>query len=426
MKDNHSKGGNIMTKRYLRVCFFVAVGLLLISCATRGTQKMKPSQPAFTAYEFPMADYEQKVDSFLVILDASGSMAEEYKEQSKFEIAREVARRMNKTIPDVELTGGLRSLGQGYSDGTVLVYRPQPLKRAEFGEALDSVQGAGKTPLGAAINQGSADLDRVPGKIAVIVLSDGKETDGSAFEAARAMKSRYGDRLCVYSVVVGDDPEGKVLMEQIAGGTDCGYLVSAEEIYSSQGMAKFVENVFLQYAAKPVAVGARLDSDGDGVMDDLDQCPDTPQGAAVDEQGCPLDSDGDGVADYLDQCPDTPKGAIVTSMGCSAREWVVLFDFDKFEIKPEAYPVLDKIVSLVKQNPQMKMEIQGHTDNVGSAEYNQKLSENRAKAIVDYLVRNGIDPKKLDYRGYGLTQPVASNDTEDGRAENRRVELERR
>ena len=113
-------------------------------------------------------------------------------------------------------------------------------------------------------------------------------------------------------------------------------------------------------------------------------------------------------------------------MGCSAREWVVLFDFDKFEIKPEAYPVLDKIVSLVKQNPQLKMEIQGHTDNVGSAQYNQKLSENRAKAIVDYLVRNGIDPEKLDYRGYGLTQPVASNDTEDGRAENRRVQLERR
>ena len=105
---------------------------------------------------------------------------------------------------------------------------------------------------------------------------------------------------------------------------------------------------------------------------------------------------------------------------------LVLFDFDKFEIKPDAYPVLDKIVSLVKQNPQMKMEIQGHTDNVGSTEYNQKLSEDRAKAIVDYLVRNGIDPEKLSHSGYGLTQPVASNDTEDGRAENRRVELERR
>ena len=383
-----------MAKNYFRAFLFLALSLLLISCAA---QKTKPSQTAFTAYEFPMADYEQKVDSFLVILDASGSMGEGYGEQSKLEFAREVASRMNQTIPDVELTGGLRSLGQGYSNGTVVVYGPQSYKKTEFSGALNSVRGAGKTPLGAAIDGGSGDLQRAQGKIAVIVLSDGKETDGSALEAANAMKSQYGDRLCVYSVFVGDDPGGKVVMEKIAGGEDCGYFVSAEEIYSSEGMAKFVENVFLEYAAKPVAVGARIE-----------------------------DSDGDGVLDNEDECPDTPKGAVVNSKGCWSLKGVVLFDFDKHEIKPEAYPLLNEVVTIVKDNPQLTMEIQGHTDSVGTAEYNQRLSEKRAEAVRDYLVENGIDPGRLSYRGYGLTEPVASNDTEEGRAQNRRAELRRR
>jgi OOP family OmpA-OmpF porin len=417
---------------------------------------MKPSQPAFTPREFSMADYEQKVDSFLVILDASGSMREEYKEQSKFHFAREVASRMNQTIPDMELTGALRTLGQGYSNGTVLVYGPERLKKAEFGEALNSVRGSGKTPLAAALDAANADLDRMRGKTALIILSDGKETEGSALEAAKAIKSRYGDRLCIYSVVVGDDPGGKVLMERIAGAGECGRFVTADEIYSSEGMGNFVERVFLAEIPKPVEVAKPLDSDGDGVPDDidkcpdtprgvqvdakgcpldsdgdgvpdyLDKCPDTPQGAPVDAEGCPLDSDGDGVADYLDQCPGTPKGATVNSVGCWAFEGVVLFDFAKYEIKPEAYSLLDEAVSVLKKNPEIVVEIQGHTDNIGSGAYNQKLSENRAKAIVDYLVDHGIASYRLTAKGYGFTQPVASNDTEEGRARNRRVELRRR
>jgi OOP family OmpA-OmpF porin len=136
-----------------------------------------------------------------------------------------------------------------------------------------------------------------------------------------------------------------------------------------------------------------------------------------------LDSDGDGVADYLDQCPDTPKGAAVNNVGCWAFEGVVLFDFDRYEIRPEAEPLLEEVVSILKQNSEIKVEIQGHTCNIGSAAYNQKLSENRAQAVMDYLVRHGIPSYRLTAKGYGLTEPVASNETEEGRAKNRRVEL---
>jgi OOP family OmpA-OmpF porin len=157
----------------------------------------------------------------------------------------------------------------------------------------------------------------------------------------------------------------------------------------------------------------------------LDKCPDTPAGVTVDSAGCPLDSDGDGVYDYLDKCPGTPKGATVNSKGCWALTGVVLFDFDSSNIKPEAYPLLDEVVSILKKNPKIKREIQGHTDSKGAEKYNQELSERRAKAVERYLEKKGIDPSQLTSKGYGESQPVASNATKEGRQENRRVELKR-
>jgi OOP family OmpA-OmpF porin len=142
----------------------------------------------------------------------------------------------------------------------------------------------------------------------------------------------------------------------------------------------------------------------------------------VDSVGCPLDSDGDGVPDYLDQCPGTPKGAKVDSRGC----WVLRnlhFDLDKSEIKPESYPVLDEAVKVLKENPGLRVEIEGHTDSQGSAAYNQGLSERRADAVMRYMTGKGIDSSRLSTKGFGLTRPVADNATAEGRALNRRVEL---
>jgi len=104
---------------------------------------------------------------------------------------------------------------------------------------------------------------------------------------------------------------------------------------------------------------------------------------------------------------------------------VVLFDFDRYDIKPEAYPLLNEVVAILRKNARTEVEIQGHTDHVGSGEYNQRLSEKRAKAVMDYLLEKGIEPERLSHKGYGFTRPVASNDTEEGRARNRRVELRR-
>jgi len=150
-----------------------------------------------------------------------------------------------------------------------------------------------------------------------------------------------------------------------------------------------------------------------------------PKKAEVAKTVIPVDTDGDGVPDSVDKCPDTPKGATVDRTGCWALKGVVLFDFDESTIKPEAYPLLDEVAVILEKNPEMKGEISGHTDSTGPAEYNQMLSEKRARAIEEYLENKGIDPSRFTSKGYGASNPIASNDTREGRQENRRVELKR-
>ncbi len=181
--------------------------------------------------------------------------------------------------------------------------------------------------------------------------------------------------------------------------------------------------------------GCPLDSDGDGVFDYLDKCPDTPKGAKVDKDGCPLDSDGDGVPDYLDKCPDTPKGTKVDANGCPLPEkavvteqgtysfGIVYFDTNKATIKPNSRPVLDNAVEYMEKNPGVKLEVQGHTDSVGADAYNMKLSEARAAAVKKYMTDKGIDADRLETKGFGESRPAASNATKEGRAKNRRIEF---
>jgi OOP family OmpA-OmpF porin len=168
--------------------------------------------------------------------------------------------------------------------------------------------------------------------------------------------------------------------------------------------------------------GCPIDSDGDGVPDHLDQCPGTPEGQEVDETGCIVDSDGDGVRDDRDRCPDTPKFAEVDTCGCWSSR-VPLFDFDKHDIKPEYYAVLDDVAKILKANPELRIEIQGHADIIGSDAYNKALSLKRAKAVQEYLSMQGISEARLEVRGFGYTQPCAPSDTPEGRHRNRRVEF---
>lgn len=135
------------------------------------------------------------------------------------------------------------------------------------------------------------------------------------------------------------------------------------------------------------------------------------------------DSDGDGVPDSLDQCPNTPKGAKVDSVGCiTLIDLNVNFDTDKSVIKDIYSTRIHEFADVMNVDKRLKADIEGHTDSVGRAAYNQKLSERRAASVVKALVELGVEKERINAVGYGETRPVASNETVEGRAENRRVQ----
>ena len=179
------------------------------------------------------------------------------------------------------------------------------------------------------------------------------------------------------------------------------------------------------------STGCPKDEDKDGVADGIDKCPSTEKGISVDSVGCPMDTDKDGVADHLDKCPYTLEGIKIDAKGCPTNKKQDLnklkqgiqFQTNSTKFTKNSYGTLNDIVALMNQIPGSNLEVQGHTDNVGSAKKNKELSQARAQAVVDYLVSKGIDSSRLRAVGYGSEKPIASNGNKKGRKANRRVEL---
>ena len=179
------------------------------------------------------------------------------------------------------------------------------------------------------------------------------------------------------------------------------------------------------------ALGGCPDADGDGIKDSDDGCPNEAGPRA--NNGCPYqDKDGDGVLDKDDECPDV--AGTVANNGCpevsvevlnelNVQFKSVLFDNAKATIRTESYATLDNVAKIMNEYPKTRFLIEGHTDSRGRDAYNLNLSNERAASVRDYLTSHGIDASRLESKGFGETQPIASNDTAAGRQENRRVEL---
>lgn len=397
-----------MAKKIGGLLVLVMSSIMMLSCATPKLEKWKtPFTPKDLNSMVQSGQFDKKVDNFLVIFDASGSMSKPHKGTPKVNLAKDIVYRMNQTIPYLELMGGLRMFGRTTSVGkaeTKLIWGMKRYNKNGLTAALDNIGfPMGESPLNHALNGAINDLAGVSGKKAIIIVSDGHETDmdyHSALKAAKQIKDKMGYDVCLYTVLVGNDHGGKELLEKIAQIGECGFSVSSDEIASSGGMADFVEKVFLTKVHKPAAPPPPMPKKPVKVMD----------------------SDYDGVPDPQDRCPDTPLTAKVDRDGCWDIE-NILFDYDKSVLKAKYYADLDEVVNVMNKNPGLKMDIRGHTDSKGTENYNQGLSERRAKAVKDYLVKKGIARERLPKMGFGLTQPIASNLTDQGRALNRRVEL---
>jgi len=378
------------------VLLFGLLALLLAACATT-----KPLAP-FNAVDLnPMltsGDYVLKANNFAVILDKSGSMGEKYKGKQKLDCARDLASAFNHTVPNANLTGALRMFGKKANvqpAGTDLLWGPATQNAAALDAGLNQVGFSnGDSPLNLALDATAQDFKSAQGNIAVVIFTDAnKEVMNYAAvkKSVMNLKSQFGDRICIYPVQIGADKEAAKFLAQVAADSGCGFMVKGDDIASGKGMADFVANVFLQKAPEVVEVIC-------------------------------VDDDGDLVCAELDKCPGTPKGARVNKFGC----WVlgdVLFDFDKSNIKPQYYRFLDDAAKVFEMNPSIKVEVQGNTDNIGTAKYNMGLSLRRANAVMQYLINKGVAPNRLNARGFGFSRPVATNDTDEGRALNRRVEL---
>ena len=401
---------------------------VLVACA--GTYRPIPE---FQAQPIESGGYARRVDHLIFILDTSSSMEDGHQEHRKFDIGRSVVRNFNSTMPQMNLDVALHTFGHATavsSQPADIMLPFQDYSRAALASALEEVSEPGGTsPLASSIKRAGIDLKEVEGPVAMVVVSDGKDMGAAPLTAARALRDDLGNRLCLYSVVVGDAADERSLLNDLAAVTDCGTSVSADGLGSATAMNRFVQQVLFT---------AKKDSDGDGVADDSDRCSNTVTGVKVDSRGCPVDSDNDGVQDSKDNCPQTPAGTKVDVKGCAlptatqsaevtaAGTWIykdIQFENNRADLRQSSFDTLNEITAALKAQKGLKIEIQGHTDSSGTRSYNMGLSKRRAAAVKTYLESQNIEASRLTTRGFGPDRPIASNATKEGRSRNRRVEI---
>jgi len=393
-----------------------------------------------------------------IVADVSDSMSRE----GKFKIEKLLIEAFVAAMPDERYSASIVDFGGRYpyafygsqselNRELSREIRPlQPFSTAGMAQDASQLAFVGEqSPMEAAFGRVRESLAGVRGKAAVLVFSDGQATyEEASLAACKRLVDSYRDEVCIHTVQIGSAPECTDLLKKLAGSSSCGSFRMASDINSPSGMERFVRDVmFVEQVERVVKdsdgdgvpddkdecpdtpkgvkvddVGCPIDTDGDGVPDDEDECPDTPKGVKVDDVGCPMDTDGDGVPDDLDECADTLKGAKVDVRGC----WVIpgaFFEYDKAAIRPNHRAELDDVARILKRNPDVKLRLEGHTDSRGSEVYNQALSERRARAVTEYLVERGVSGARMTPVGLGESKPIRPNDTEENMAKNRRVEL---
>jgi OOP family OmpA-OmpF porin len=411
------KVGHIV-KSLLSILMLI-LGLALTGCAgmtTTGIPELTCTRADISGM-LQSGDYQKKADNFLIIQDATPSMGEKAEMTStpgpsKLSLSQGLIICLNNTLPeDINVNGGLRVSGPLESEKG-RIYGMEKFSNTGLENTIRTLGVTGdKTNIIDGINDGSDDLNGISGRTAVILFSDGKTVkDANPQAAAAAMKEQYGERVCIYTVLMGNDPDGSMTMQQIASEGRCGFATTANNLYMrpltecdtvnvGKGMGDFVASVFLEKAPPKAIPMADLDSDGDGVPDSRDKCSNTPKGIKVDSNGCPI--------------PLLEKISVTL---------IIEFDYDKADVKPIYHKDIEKVANILQAYPEKDMELEGHTDNIGSDAYNEKLSKQRAESVKNYLVQKfGINASRISTVGYGESMPVATNDTEKGRQKNRRV-----
>lgn len=309
----------------------------------------------------------QKVDNFVIVFDASTSMFFNYNGEQKFKSARNIVLGINNEIADLTLQGGVHTIGYtspGNLADSQLVYGMTDYSAPALEKAVNKVSVKGLTAISQSLSDMRDYLKNSTGDIAIIVVSDGVQTSSSKVSpgmAAENLKADFGDRVCVYTVQIADEPVGTKNLTEMVNAGGCGFATTQGALSTPEGMTDFVTRVFF----------------GDKAL--------------VQKTAVSLDLD-------------------------------VKFDFDKDTIRPQEQDNIAEMANFIKLHNTANVTLEGHTDNRGSETYNMGLSQRRADSVKNYLVKTlGIDAARLDTNGHGFSQPIATNDTAAGRQENRRV-----
>ncbi|OQY02379.1 MAG: hypothetical protein B6I26_00625 [Desulfobacteraceae bacterium 4572_130] len=364
-----------MKKIIINTLFLFFAVVFLFGCSQKQIQPIVSFSPA----QFDINKYQVKADNIIILFDASSSMS-----GNNFMVAKEFVNRMAQTLPEMGQNCSLISFGHSQKFSINSIEELLPLEKYSSKKLSNSVNkitfAGGTTPIFKAFDLVTS-KPKITGQTALIIISDAKGMTSKVEISAQSLKEKYGSSICFYPVLTGDNEANAGFMQKIADIGKCGFSSNANELLTSNEMKSFVEQALI--TLNP-------------------------------------DSDNDGVFNNQDECPNTLAGTKVKSNGCWAYQHI-LFDYNNSEIQSNHHVALNNIVEIYEQNSFINIIIEGHTDNIGSDKYNIKLSTKRANAVSDYLVDKGIPLNKITCAGYGFSRPAVSNDTKEGRSQNRRA-----
>jgi len=489
-----------MKKRFFIYVLLCIISLIISGCHARKSGSMfKKShqmiENALSMFDHPINTYDPSkvsslptptsppvVQNLVVIFDDSLSMKKPYVGLAKIQHAKRILEGLNNALPEIPLKTMFYKLSScpcpdNQSNQVVIPLNNHDRQKVK--RAIDENRfSSDESPLAKSLNQCHLDLASVHDNIALVIITDGNTYDTSPIEAAQHLYHKFGARIGIYPIMIGKSPQGKRLLNKMADQSVSGFVKRSDCLLNQECMHEFVHQIIFAPPYKnrdrdkdgikdqsdycPTtpegnvvdSSGCSPDTDGDSISDDRDECPGTPPGTTVESNGCPpKDRDKDGVLDKEDQCLDTPLGAIVDPNGCKKPDqdqdgildikddctdtpigasvnsrgcWVISdlqFSPGKWELDLAHQTSLQEVIDILKQNPDLRIEIQGHTDNTGPEGLNKKLSSYRAMSVMKFLMRNGIRASRLTFMGYGSEKPIVSNDTAKNRALNRRVEF---
>ena len=381
----------------LLVSFFMLTG-----CAT-----VKPVDLSPPLTSKPLI---QKVDNLVVLFDKSASMSQPYGKdnQSRVVLAKNVTSNMIAAIPEIKLNTGLRTF---WGEDTALVYGMKPLAKADYAKAVNGIGFPySKTPLEKAIDAAGSDLRGAAGGSAIVIVSDFSDEPGiddlnieAVMEAAAKVSKEYGDKLCVYTIQVGNVPGGKELAEQLVQSVRCGDAVNADDLATPAAMAAFVDKII----------------SGKGSLHGVAVTKPTGEGAISDAEAKAA------AAEKARAAALARERELAEANRLSGRTDLehIRFDFDKSVLRPKDREVLKKHAAMLKKEKDTTIIVEGHCDEIGTTEYNLALGQRRAAEVMKYLVASGVDEKRIKTISYGKEKPLDLGHTEEARAKNRRAQF---